>query len=143
MCFILYPLSQGYSIPLSLVSSRNCFKLGFYKQIQISNLEENYYAIRQQQKQQELNSLNTSASSIKYVTNKNYASNKVFLLISHVFISNHEYVWKIRWKHFGSIKLSNYMKVKQTILWLFVSHYELIANQVFVWKINLKYFSLD
>ena len=64
---------------------------------------------------QELKSLKTSASSIKFVANKKYVANKVFVA-NQVFIGNHVFVWKISWQYFGSDQSSIYLKDQLTIL---------------------------
>ena len=93
---------------------------------------------------QELKSLNTSASSIKYVAKKESVANKLFVA-NQVFIGNHVFVWKISWKYFGSGQSSICLKDQLTILRHHISERSkdttlVWASQVFVWKINWQYF---
>ena len=135
----IYPAISGYL---------SCWFLSSYFWINILN------------RIQELKSLNTSASSIKYVAKKEYVANKLFVA-NQVFIGNHVFVWKISWKIFGSDQSSFCLKDQLTILrhhiserskdttlawpvkYLFersIDNTSDRANQAFIKKISWQYF---
>ena len=98
--------------------------------------------------EQEIKSLNTSASSIKYVANKESVINKVFVA-NQVFIGNYVFVWKISWQYFGLGHFSGitYLKDQRTLVWLGPIKYlsERSINNTLashIWKIKGHYFCM-
>ena len=71
-----------------------CLGIVLYCIVKWYHISELVCKIQRLQLEQELKSHNTSASSIKYVANKEYVTNKLFVG-NQVFIGNHVFVQKM------------------------------------------------